>query len=312
MFGYLTSLDVDHGRLDEKEPNDQAANFGKRKRRSFLSTHKGSNGSALDSDVACDTVSSVRFLYKLFSMASVMDLPPLSPTSVSDITKPLQRGGLRTQVSQRLAIAIFARHFKAGEKLTVQPLAELFGVSRTPVREALMELESLGMVEVLPHKGALVREFGPHEARDLIQFRKILEREAVRCACGKIPQDQLERLRRELKQVSSDPPSAASNQATRELDLRLHATIASYCQNRRLQEEIARCWTICKAMADAYYILLRASDRFVRMEENLEHLAIVEALLAGNSDASQRALEAHLDTFLEDYVQNHFPQDSAS
>lgn len=262
--------------------------------------------------VPCFTGAVICFLYTISAMTSAMDLPPLSLTSISDITKPLQRGGLRTQVSQRLAIAIFARHFKAGEKLTVQPLAELFGVSRTPVREALMELESLGMVEVLPHKGALVREFGPQNARDLIQFRKILEREAIRCACGRIPRDQLERLHRELKQVIADPPSAASNQATRELDIRLHATIASYCQNRRLQEEIARCWTICKAMADAYYILLRASDRFVRTEENLEHVAIVEALLAEDPVASQRALETHLDTFLEDYLQNHFPPGNGS
>lgn len=247
-----------------------------------------------------------RLLYTISIMKTVTDLQPLSLTSVNDITKPLQRGGLRTQVSQRLAIAIFARHYKAGEKLTVQPLAEQFGVSRTPVREALMELESLGMVEVLPHKGALVREFGPQEARELIQFRKILEREAIRCACGKIPREQLEKLYHDLKQVISQPPTFTTSQATRELDVRLHATIASYCQNQRLQEEIARCWTICKAMADAYYILLRTTDSFVRVEENLEHLAIVEALLAEDSAASQRALEAHLDTFLEDFIQNHF------
>ncbi|MBA2115342.1 GntR family transcriptional regulator [Bremerella alba] len=244
-------------------------------------------------------------------MKSATDLQPLSLASVSDITKPLQRGGLRTQVSQRLAIGIFARHFKAGEKLTVQPLAEQFGVSRTPVREALMELESLGMVEVLPHKGALVREFGPQEARDLIQFRKILEREAIRCACGKIPREQLELMHDELIQVISEAPTATSSESTRELDIRLHTMIAAYCQNRRLQEEIARCWTICKAMADAYYILLRASDRFVRIEENQEHLVIVEALLSEDSDASQKAIESHLDTFLEDFIQNHFPEEEA-
>ncbi|MCR9118136.1 MAG: GntR family transcriptional regulator [bacterium] len=245
-------------------------------------------------------------------MKSVTDSPQQSLNSLGDITKPLQRGGLRMQVSQRLAIAIFARHFEAGEKLTVQPLAEQFQVSRTPVREALMELESLGMVEILPHKGALVRDFGPQDARELIQFRKILEREAIRCACGNIPREQLEQLHVELTQATVDPPTLASSQATRELDIRLHTLIASCCQNRRLQEELARCWTICRAMADAYYILLRASDRLVRVEENLEHLAIVEALLSGDSEASQKALEAHFDSFLEDFVQNHFPQEKTS
>ncbi|MEW4563132.1 GntR family transcriptional regulator [Bremerella sp. JC770] len=239
-------------------------------------------------------------------MKTVTDLQPLSLTSVSEITKPLQRGGLRTQVSQRLAIGIFAGHYKAGEKLTVQPLAEQFGVSRTPVREALMELESLGMVEVLPHKGALVREFGAQEACELIQFRKILEREAIRCACGKIPRDQLEKLHEDLKHVISQPPTIATSQATRALDVRLHAMIASHCQNQRLHEEIVRCSTICKAMADAYYLLLRSTDCYVRVEENLEHLAIVEALLAEDSDASQKAIENHLDKFLEDFIEKNF------
>lgn len=239
-------------------------------------------------------------------MKSFTDLSPTTLTSLSDITKPLQRGSLRTQVSRRLAMAIFARHFKAGEKLIVQPLAEQFGVSRTPVREALMELESLGMVEVLPHKGAVVRTFGPQEARDLVQFRCILEREAIRCACGRIPRDQLEQLHRDLTDVIQSPPTPAISEATGDLDLRLHSTIAHYCQNRRLQEEIARCGTVCKAMADAYYLLLRASNRFVRVEENLEHLKIVEALLAEDSEASQKALETHLDSFVNDFIANYF------
>ena len=244
-------------------------------------------------------------------MKSLTDPSTLSLTSISDITKPLQRGSLRTQVSRRLAMGIFTRHFRAGEKLIVQPLAEQFGVSRTPVREALMELESLGMVEVLPHKGAVVRNFGPQEARDLVQFRCILEREAIRSACSRIPREQLEQLHRDLNEVIQAPKSLAASEATGELDLRLHATIAYYCTNRRLQEEIARCGTVCKAMADAYYLLLRASNRFVRIEENLEHLKIVEALLAEDSEASQRALEAHLDSFVNDFIANYFGEEVA-
>ncbi|UUO08537.1 GntR family transcriptional regulator [Blastopirellula sp. J2-11] len=241
-------------------------------------------------------------------MKTVDEMQAVLPTSVSDLTKPLQRGGLRSQVSQRLAIAIFAHHFQPGEKLTVQPLAEQFGVSRTPVREALMELESLGMVDVLPHKGVRVREFGPQEARELCHVRKILEREAIRCACGNIPREQLESLQQDLMQVIAAPPSMASSKATREIDARLHATIAFYCQNRRLKEEITRYSTIYKALSDAYYIVLQTSERYVRTEENLEHLAIVNALLSEDPEASQQALGIHLDTWLDDYIAERFTE----
>lgn len=239
-------------------------------------------------------------------METLDELDDNAPTSVGDLTKPLQRGGLRSQVSQRLAIAIFARRFQPGEKLTVQPLAEQFGVSRTPVREALMELESLGMVDVLPHKGVRVREFGPQEARDLCQVRKILELEAIRCACGTIPRAQLLTLQHDLKQVIAAEPSMISSKETRRIDAQLHGTIAFYCQNRRLKEEIARYSTIYKALSDAYYLELQSTERFVRREENLEHLAIIEALLAEDREASQQALAKHLDTWLADYVAERF------
>ncbi|MEW4564802.1 GntR family transcriptional regulator [Bremerella sp. JC770] len=232
--------------------------------------------------------------------------------SVHDISTPLQKDGLKAQIGQRLAVSIFARQFKAGERLIVLPLAKQFGVSRTPVREALMELETLGMVDVLPHRGAQVRPFGVKQARELFQVRKMLEREAISGACGAIPEETLLKLRDDLKEVIASAPSTRSGDRTRELDHELHSTIASYCQNQRLQDEIARYWSIFRALADAYYILLEASERYVRLEENHEHLAIVEALISGDMLASQQAMDHHLDVCLEDLIDDRFIEDQDS
>ncbi|MHC5543303.1 GntR family transcriptional regulator, partial [Singulisphaera rosea] len=74
---------------------------------------------------------------------------------------PVPRGNLRQQVTSRILAAVFQGRFASGQRLIVQRLSELYEVSPTPVREALVELEALGIVELLPNRGAVVLPFGP-------------------------------------------------------------------------------------------------------------------------------------------------------
>ncbi|QDT65239.1 HTH-type transcriptional regulator LutR [Calycomorphotria hydatis] len=210
------------------------------------------------------------------------------------------------QICQRLLMGIFLHTYEAGQKLTVQPLAEQLNVSRTPVREALMELESLGLVDLLPNKGAVVRPFGPNEVREIFHVRRVLEREAAYCAAGTIPVSILEELRSKLKELIAAKKNTLYGSATRELDKKLHSIIAQHCGNQRLLKEISRYSTIYQALADAYYMLLESSERYLRPEENEEHLAIVEALLLGNSEKARDAMEFHLGQAVEAYIGDRF------
>ena len=96
--------------------------------------------------------------------------------------EPVSRGNLRQQVTSRLMTGIFQGRFRSGQRLVVQNLASACQASPTPVREALVELASLGLVELLPNRGAVVQPFGPQEIREISDIRRLLEVEAVRCA----------------------------------------------------------------------------------------------------------------------------------
>ena len=108
---------------------------------------------------------------------------------------------------------IFQGRFQSGQRLVVQSLASAYHASPTPVREALVELASLGLVDLLPNRGAVVQPFGPQEIREISQIRRLLEVEATSCACGRIPVDELSALEREFLQLEVLPHDQAWDHA---------------------------------------------------------------------------------------------------
>ena len=82
---------------------------------------------------------------------------------------------LRHSVTERIRFAIAIGRFKAGERLPERGLCEMTGVSRTLVREALRQLESEGLIEVVPHRGPVVARVTVQQARGIYQVRMELE-----------------------------------------------------------------------------------------------------------------------------------------
>ena len=91
---------------------------------------------------------------------------------------------------------------RSGERLVTQALARRFGVSHTPVREALVMLAGMGLLDVSPNRGAIVRKVTARGVREICQVRSALECEAVRLACGRIEVNALERLRSDLRRLT--------------------------------------------------------------------------------------------------------------
>ena len=79
------------------------------------------------------------------------------------------------RVRDLLEEAILEGELKPGERLRAEALAQRFGTSRTPIREALLQLEAQGLVEVEPNRGAVVRTFDRDDLLDLYEVRALLE-----------------------------------------------------------------------------------------------------------------------------------------
>ena len=205
------------------------------------------------------------------------------------------RGGLRHAVMKEVLRDIFQGRLPAGTRLMVMKLAARFGTSSTPCREALVELEAVGVVEFIHNRGAVVTPFGSHELGEIYQLRRILETEATRCACRRIDVDTLEAIRRELLELNKATHDAEWFAREEQVDLRLHGLIAAECGSLRLAKEIRRYDTLVQTIREIIGKNFEAQQRALE-----EHLAIVDAMLAGDAsttaDATADAMARHIDS----------------
>jgi DNA-binding GntR family transcriptional regulator len=108
---------------------------------------------------------------------------------------------LRRQVLDELRQSIIAGRLLPGARVVERELIAMLGVSRTVIREALRQLESEGLVAIIPNKGPIVRELTLDEARDLYTIRAVLEGLAARLFVEKADERQIEKLERALAAI---------------------------------------------------------------------------------------------------------------
>jgi DNA-binding GntR family transcriptional regulator len=106
-----------------------------------------------------------------------------------------ERRALVDSLAAQLHARVLSGDLAPGTRLRQEALADEFGVSRTPVREALRKLQAGGLVELRPNRGAFVRGISPREIRDAYEVRATLEGLAAELAAGHVSHDQVERLR---------------------------------------------------------------------------------------------------------------------
>ena len=107
---------------------------------------------------------------------------------------------LRDVVFNTLRQAILRGELKPGERLMEIQLANKLGVSRTPIREAIRKLELEGLVLMIPRKGAEVAEITEKNLRDVLEVRKALEELAVKLACDRMTDEQMDKLKKAAKE----------------------------------------------------------------------------------------------------------------
>jgi DNA-binding GntR family transcriptional regulator len=206
--------------------------------------------------------------------------------------------GLRRQaVVDRLLKEIVQGRLRPGQRLIVQPLAERLGVGVMPIREALMVLAGIGVVEIRPNRGAVVRALGPAEVRGIYLVRRALECEAIRAACGRIGADDLRALHADLSRLTAagGGDRSSSVEKARAVDSRLHDRIAAACGNPFLRDEIERLKLLYRFLRDLAYEQEGPINNYFRRDvEAREHLAIVEALMAGDKGRAVRAMSRHI------------------
>jgi DNA-binding GntR family transcriptional regulator len=194
---------------------------------------------------------------------------------------------LADQVYEHLLRQISTGIYLPGHPLRELDLVQQFGVSRTPIREALLRLTEYGLLE-MAGRSARVRRLSVDDVRHVFQVRCLLEGEAVKRACGRMLDGDLDRLE-SLAPRDLDPKSPGFDAACLDSDFELHRLIADRCGNPILAQEIRK-------LHDLVQLIYKASaDRAGRLAESArEHSAIIAALKAGDWRASRKAMRDHL------------------
>lgn len=216
------------------------------------------------------------------------------PTASNHRPTHRQTVASKQQVVRGILRGLMEGLWRGGDRFTEASAVEKFGVSRTPVREALLQLQGLGLIELRRNCGAVVLPFGADEVRELYAVRSILEVEATRLAAPKISKDLVDQLIHEFTEIrvrgEEDPDWR--------LDRTLHQSIAEASGNHRLLAEIFRYGDLVQAMREI--VGERTSDIHTTSVD--EHLAILEALRAGNPEGASRAMKSHLDQASESAI----------
>ncbi len=177
---------------------------------------------------------------------------------------------------------------EVGRVYPIQTLADQMGVSRTPVREALLQLQQAGLVRILPNQGVLVVGRTVEDLRQVFQIRTWLEVPAVREAVVRADVDAVASLRASYARLAAlaDADDRAGVEAE---DRAFHALLLETAGNRRLADVVGhlRDFLISNGYASTGH------ERSLR-DLALEHLPIVEAVAAGDADAAAAAMESHL------------------
>ena len=183
------------------------------------------------------------------------------------------------------------------ERLVEDSLMERFGAKRHVVRQALTELERIGIVVRVPHRGATVRDFTAREVEEIAEIRETLQRQAARRM--KLPADDLLIERLEAAQRRHDEAVAARDpRAIDDANEAFHGTFFEACGNRHLSDAITH-----------YAYLSRAMRLYPMVDAELletlrgEHWAMIEALRSGDQESLERLVVDHIQHSKRIYLQ---------
>jgi DNA-binding GntR family transcriptional regulator len=202
---------------------------------------------------------------------------------------------LRHVVADQLRNSILEGHYRPGEWLRQEHLAQELGVSQMPVREALKELTAEGLIEHVPYRGVRVIEFSPDDIEDLYTHRAFLEGKATRLAAQKITAKEISELERLQEQMEQN--FARENLATyREINRRFHQVIFTASRRGYLIRTLAQMWAAFPTMLIGNFAITAENPLPNRDAiDSREHRVLIDALKRHDAEASELAMRHHIE-----------------
>jgi len=195
-------------------------------------------------------------------------------------------------VYEYLKKKIVAGVLKPGEPLVEGVLAKELKTSKTPIREAMQQLEKEGFVEIFPGKGAFVSRMSFQDIREIFEIREILECEVIRrvAARGDFNREEAEAIGRKF--VSAESDGGKNNRSHFKAGEKIHTFVFEAFGNKRLIDFYTRFQEHIERLRLFYFA---NQDRSERSDQSFkEHLEILNALIAKDPVRAEKAMRDHL------------------
>ena len=202
--------------------------------------------------------------------------------------RPLERRVFREEIREQLIEDILNGRLAPGAKIVETRIAQQFGVSQGPVREALRDLELFGFVVSSPFRGTQVRKISTEELLEIYPIRAALEGVAARAAAGRIDQATLDHLE-ELIGVMREAAVRDDHRAEADADHNFHHAIVKASGNRMVEhvwQTMRLSITTCLTHSITHRSLHEIAER---------HVAVLEALRSGDPDRAEAAVRRHIE-----------------
>lgn len=195
---------------------------------------------------------------------------------------------LRGRVFHRIREDILSGKYNDNEELKETTIGSELGVSRTPVREALRQLELEGLVNIIPNKGAYVTGISQKDIHDIYVIRSYLEGLAARWACGNITDGQIEELE-EILYLSEFHAKKQHYEQVVELDNKFHESIYRASGSKILEHELTTFHHYVER------IRKKSLGKEARaLKSNEEHRAILEAIRQRDGQLAEKLAHEHI------------------
>lgn len=210
---------------------------------------------------------------------------------------------LRDRIASLIRESILKGKLRPGERLMEIDVANSLGISRTPLREAFLQLESEGFVKVIPRKGAIVSETSPDDAQETYEIKGALEALAAKLAANKITKKEIEdliKLNERMRKISQSKQKDYSEFL--ELNSAFHKIINSSSGNQKL----------IKMIENLRHQTFRYNFIFLSLQSNLkdsvqDHDKIINALKKKDADLVEKLVKRHNENaknLLVNYIKN--------
>ena len=215
----------------------------------------------------------------------------MSADDLSQILIPPARRTLSDEVVERIRSAILTGELEPGEQLSEGTLADLLGVSRGPIREAVKRLEREGLVIVGTNRRAFVARLSREDFEEVYMLRDVLERVAIETACQRASEEDLAAMAAIIGAMAERIDAGGiSEQDAARLDTEFHDVIFE-CTG---MERLIAFWRILRPQVHVFLLSRNVADPDFRGSAVAGHQLILDAIAARNASEAKQLLSDHL------------------